>query len=166
MKKILLLILLPVLLGLGVWLWTIWFPNPQQAVRNRLNQVAQLASSSGNEGNFSRVANVQKLGRLFSPDVQVLVDITGAESYTFNSREELMQAAMAAKRFTSGLKAEFLDMNIEMGTADESALVDLTLKARVNGESDMIVQELKFTLKKINGDWLITRIETVKTLKP
>ena len=30
----------------------------------------------------------------------------------------------------------------------------------------MIAQELKFTMKKINGDWLITRIETVKTLKP
>ena len=77
-----------------------------------------------------------------------------------------MQAAMGAKSVTTGIKAEFIDMNIELGSGNLSALVDLTLKAKVNGESDMIAQELKFTMKKINGDWLITRIETVKTLKP
>jgi hypothetical protein len=166
MKKILQIIFLAVALSLGVWLWAAWFPNPKQAVRNRLNKVAQLASFSANEGNISRVANVQKLGRLFAEDVQVMVDIPGTESHTFTSREEVMQVALAAKRLGDGLKAEFLDMNIEMGTGDQSALVDLTLKAKVGGESDLIVQELKFTLKKLDGDWLITRVETVRTLKP
>jgi len=30
---------------------------------------------------------------------------------------------------------------------------------------DFDVQELKFQLKRIDGDWLITRAETVKTLQ-
>jgi hypothetical protein len=166
MKKLLSLILLVAVLGVAAWLWTVCFPNPKQAVRNRLNQVAQLASFSANQGNIMRVANVQKLGRLFAEDVQVMVDIPGTESHTFTSREELMQIAMAANRLSSGLKAEFLDINIEMGTGDQSALADLTLKAKVGGESDLIVQELKFTLKKIDGDWLITRVETLRALKP
>ncbi len=166
MKKLVQIIFLAVVLALGVWLWTAWFPNPKQAVRNRLNRVAQLASFSANEGNISRALSVQKLGSLFAEDVQVMVDIPGAESHTFTSRGELMQIVLAAKRLGDGLKAEFLDMNIEMGTGDQSALVDLTLKAKVGGESDMIVQELNVTLKKINGDWLITRVETVRTLKP
>ena len=58
-------------------------------------------------------------------------------------------------------------MNIEMGAGNDSAIVDLTLKAKVPGETDLIVQELKFTLKKSDGGtWYITRVETVKTLKP
>jgi hypothetical protein len=167
MNKLFKIILLLALLALGFWLWTIFFPNPQQVIRNRLNKLAHLASFSPDEGNISRVAKVQRLGQLFAENVQVVVDVPGADVQNITSREELMQAAMAAKRFTGGLKAEFLDMDIPPLDNDaQSAVVDLTLKAKVSTESDLIVQELKFTLKKINGDWLITRVETVKTLKP
>jgi hypothetical protein len=166
MNKVFKIFLLLALLGLGYWLWTVLFPNPQQVIRNRLNKLASLASFSSDDGNISRVAKIQRLGALFADNVQITIDVPGVDAQTFTSREELKQAALAAKRFTSGLKAEFLDMNIELDDAAQSALVDLTLKAKVAGESDLIVQELKFTLKKINGDWLITRVETVKTLKP
>lgn len=166
MKKLSNIILLLVLLGLGYWLWTVFFPNPQQVIRNRLDKVARLASFSPGEGNISRVSKIQRLGLLFADDVEVMIDVPGADIQTIKSRQELMQAAMAAPRFASGLKAEFLDMNIELGSDAQSAIVDLTLKAKVTGETDLIVQELKFTMKKIKNDWLITRVETVKTLKP
>jgi hypothetical protein len=167
MKKVLSFILLLALLGAAFWLWTIFFPNPKQVVRNKLNAVARLASFTPNEGNISRMASVQRMAGLFTPDVQVVVDLPNGESHTFGSRDELMQAMAMAKRFANGIKAEFLDMDIEMGTGNTSALVDLTLRAKISGESDMVVQELKVTLKKSDGGtWLITRIETVKTLKP
>ena len=166
MKKLIRLVLLVGMIALAVWVGLNLFPNPKQAIRNRLNKLAQLASYSAREGNLSRIANIQKLGLLFSDDAQVTVDVPGLEAHTFNRREELMQAAMAAKSVSTAIKAEFLDMNIELGSGNLSALVDLTLKAKVTGDNDMIAQELKFTMKKINGDWLITRIETVKTLKP
>jgi hypothetical protein len=47
-----------------------------------------------------------------------------------------------------------------------TALVYLPVEAKLGGQNDSIVQEMKFTLKKIKGDWLITRVETVNTLKP
>ena len=64
----------------------------------------------------------------------------------------------------SGLSVEFLDINVTVEPDRKSAAADLTLKARVAGEKDLIVQELKFTLRKIDGTWLIIRVETVKTL--
>ena len=131
MKKIIRLILLVVMIALAVWVGLQLFPSPKQAVRNRLNKLAQLASFSASEGNFSRLANVQKLGLLFSDDAQVTVDVPGVQAHTFNRREELMQAAMGAKSVTTGIKAEFIDMNIELGSGNLSALVDLTLKAKV-----------------------------------
>src|SRR5579884_390431 len=166
MKKLSNIILLLALAGLGYWLWTVFFPNPQQVIRNRLNKLARLASFSPGEGNISRISKIQRMGRLLAEDVQLIIDVTGTEIQTIKSRQELMQAAMAAPRFANVLKAEFLDMNIELGSDTQSAIVDLTLKAKIGGESDLIVQELKFTMKKINNDWLITRVETVKTLKP
>ena len=47
----------------------------------------------------------------------------------------------------------------------QSAVADLTAKAAVPGQKDFEVQEMKFVLKKINGEWLITRAETVKTFR-
>ena len=166
MSKLVKIIVCVGLLAAGLWLWTVLFPNPQQVIRNRLNALARLASFPPNEGNIAHVAKIQRLGLFFTDDVQVMVDVPGMESHTFTSRAELMQMAAAARQMASGLKAELLDINIEMGTGAESALVDATLKAKISGEGELIVQELKFTFKKIKGDWLITRIETVKTLKP
>jgi hypothetical protein len=45
-----------------------------------------------------------------------------------------------------------------------SAVANLTGRGKIPGEKDFLVQELKFTLKKVESDWLISRIETVKTL--
>jgi hypothetical protein len=38
------------------------------------------------------------------------------------------------------------------------------VEANVAGEKDAIVQEMKFTFQKMGGQWLISRVETVRTL--
>jgi hypothetical protein len=165
MNKILRLILLAVLVAVGFWVWTILFPDPQKVIRKRLNKVAQLASFSPNEGNLTRAFDVKKLGAMFSDDAQIHVDVPEFEPHVF-TRDEMTQALMAAKRLGDGLHAEFVGINVELGSGGDSALANLTLKAKINGQNDLIVQEFNFTLKKIKGDWLITRVETVNTLKP
>ena len=70
---------------------------------------------------------------------------------------------MGARTALAGLNVEFLDVSVSVGPDQESATANLTAKAKVPGE-DFMVQELKFTLKKIQGAWLILRVETVKTL--
>ena len=166
MNKLRRVLLVAAVLVIGFFVWQFCFPNPQQVIKRRLNEVARLASFTPNEGAISRLAKIQRLGLFFAEDVQVTVDIPGYESHTFNRREEVMQVVMASPRLGAGVAAQFLDMNIQMGAGDESAMVDLTLEAKISGESDLLAQELNFTLKKIKGDWLITRVETVKTLKP
>jgi hypothetical protein len=42
--------------------------------------------------------------------------------------------------------------------------VNLTGKAIVPGERDISAQEFNFQLKKVDGKWLIYRVETVRTL--
>src|SRR6185437_2531865 len=72
--------------------------------------------------------------------------------------------AGAALRNLSSLKVELLDPNLALSPDKQSAVVDLTARVKLPEERDFIVQEMKFTLKKINGAWLIIRVETVRTL--
>ena len=165
MRIIVRLILLAVLLALGFWLWTFLFPNPQKVIRDRLNKIARLASFSGNEGNFSRVAAVEKLGAYFTDEIEVKVDVPHEETVTFNRREELMQAALSARSALSALKVDFPDINDDVDPGKLSATADVTLRADINGEKNALIQELKFYLKKVDGKWLIYRLDTVRTLR-
>jgi hypothetical protein len=40
----------------------------------------------------------------------------------------------------------------------------VTVEARVPGERDMMAQAMRFSLHKIDGKWLITRVQTVRSL--
>jgi hypothetical protein len=165
MKHLLRLLLLAGLIALGFWGWSVLFPNPKKIIQTQLVKLAELASFSGKEGNIVRVANVQRMGTLFTDDAQIIVTVPGIESVNLHRREELMQAAMAARSALNGLQAEFPDMNITLSPDKQSAVVNVTLNAKIAGQRDSIVQELKFTLNHLNGTWLITRVETVETLK-
>jgi hypothetical protein len=165
MKHLRRLFLLAGLIALGFWGWGLLFTNPQKVIRTRLVRLAELASFSAKEGNVLRVAKVQQMGTFFTDDAQVSVNVPGVESINFTRREELMQATMAARSALNGLQAEFPDLNVNLSPDRQSAVVNVTLNAKIAGQREAIVQELKFTLKSISGNWLITRVETVETLK-
>ena len=107
----------------------------------------------------------EKVANFFSDQVVVNVSAPGVESPEINSRDDLLQHAQAAYMMVSGLKATFSDPNVELTPGNEEAIVDVAFPADVSGEKDAIVEELKFGLKKISGDWLITRVESVNTLR-
>ena len=79
-------------------------------------------------------------------------------------REEITQAALIGRSRAGGLQVKFPDINITVAPDKQSAVADLTVEANISGEHDSMVQEMKFTLQKTDGQWLITRVETVRTL--
>jgi hypothetical protein len=127
-------------------------------------EVAQAASFQSNEGPLAKVNNTAKFAGYFSSDVEIIVDVPGRSRQTFSGRDELFQAANAARVAIGALSVEFLDITVTLGEDRTSAVVELTGRAKIPADKDFIVQELKFLLKKIGGDWLIQRVETVKTL--
>lgn len=164
MKIAIRLILLAALIALGVWLWGILFPSPEKIIRKRLAKVAAAASFVPNEGSLTRMVNVTTFGGYFSSDAQVSLDAPGRERHEISGRDEITKVAMAARNTLSSLKVEFLDMNVSVSDDNQSATVDLTAKADTATEKNFVVQEMKFILKKIDGEWLITRVETVHPL--
>lgn len=163
MKIVWRVLALAVLAALGFWLYTIFFPSPEKLIRRRLTQVEELASFGKGEGLIPAALSVQKLGECFAPEVEIFVDWREGE-HVIAGRDEIRERAAAVRQAFRALTVEFLDKTVSLGADKESADVALTARVKVPDEKDFFVQEMKFTLKKINGEWLITRVQTVKTL--
>jgi len=162
MKILFRLVLLAVLVAAGVWLWAVFFPSPEKVIRQRLAEIARLASFSPNENPLAALGGAQKLAGFCSPDLHVKLAVPVNADHTFESRDEIAQADLAARSALGGmLKVEFVDVLVTLAPDKQSAVADLT--ARIQTGSDLNMQEIKFTLKKVDGQWLVTRAETIRT---
>jgi hypothetical protein len=144
--------------------WRALFPSPEKAIRQRLGELARTASFGPKEGPLARMLNCDKLAGFFAEDAEVKLEL-GNMVENLGGREKLRDAAMSARLAVGSLKVDFQDMNIALGADRQSAEVDLTAMGKVPGEQDPQVCELKFLLKQIGGDWMIRRVETVRTLR-
>jgi hypothetical protein len=149
---------------LAIWLWRYFFPSPEKVIRSRLSDLAATVSVEAGEGNFRKVLHLQKLPDFFTPDVAVVVDIRGYPPVSFEGRDELVRWIMGARQNWNWLKVEFLDVNVTINADGQTAVANFTGKATVPTDRDFFVQEFNFLLKKVDGKWLIYRIESVKTL--
>jgi len=164
MKIVLSVLLLAALVALGIWLWTIFFPSPEKIVRRQLGEVAKRVSFAADEGALARLADAQSLAGYFATNVEVNINTRQGDRQNFVGRDQITQAALAARSAVSSLNVKFLDVDVTVAPDKQSATADLTVDANVASQPDAIVQEVKITLKKIAGQWLITRVTTVRIL--
>lgn len=164
MKRAIQVILGLAVIGFGVWLWTIRHPSPERVIRSRINALAKTISFDSKGGLLTQAYNAQKVSDFFTADVDVEVNISGLEPMSLHGRDEVMQTAAVARTHLSAMKVEFIDLNITLDPDQQGAKVNLTGTAKVPGERDISAQEFNFMMKKVDGKWLIYRIETVKTL--
>ena len=148
----------------GVWLWTVLFPSPEKVIRQRLLALARTVSTSTDESDLARLAAARNVAGYFSTQVELNVQLPEIGQRSSIDREEITQAVLVARARTGGVQVKFPDLNITVAPDRQSAVADVTVEARVAGQSDTILQEMKFTLHKTDGQWLITRVETVRVL--
>jgi len=165
MKIVFRLVVLAVLIGLGVWLWNYLNPTPQEAIRRQLAQLAEATSFEKNEGLVPRAAAAQKVASFFAAHVMMNIEPRGIFG------EDVARAEIAERVFQlrsipdiESFKVKILDPVITLGADQKSAIVELTIHAETEGERHLIVQEGKFTMKEVDGEWFIVRVETVRTL--
>lgn len=164
MKIALRVISVLLVIALGIWLWRYFHPSPQEAIRRRLADVARAASFEEPGGMIARAAKAQKLASYFAPEVSIVVDLPGQSRHEAASRDEIMRHAIGLRSVFRSFKVQLLDPNITVGGDQKSASVDLTLRVETPGDQYLIVQEIKCTLRQVDGEWIILRVETVKTL--
>jgi len=158
-------ILLAVVVALGAWAWVALHPDPERLIRRRLDKIAHAASYGPNQGYLAKLAGAQSLADFCATNIEVNIDVPGRQEHRLAGREDIQQAALALRASVQAVTVTFPDVTVVVNADRESAVADLTLQARLAGERDMFVQEVKVTLQKIDGQWLIVKAETVRTLK-
>lgn len=165
MKMALRLGLLAAAAGLGFWLWTVLFPSPEKVVLKLIANLAATATVRAGDGNVTRAGKVSNLTGYFSADAQISYDISGLGTHTLSGRDEIREAAAGGFTQLSAINVQFFDAAAQVGPDRQTAEVTCTARVTVGDGKDFGVQELHFQLKKTDGDWRITRAETVKTLQ-
>ncbi len=164
MQKSFRLLAAAALIGLGVWGWFLLFPGPEKVIRSRLHILAQTVSFEPKDGAIARGYSVQKAAGFFTTEAEITVDGRGLEPLHFSGRDEIQQALLWPARSLRGLKVEFLDINVTLNPDQQTAKANLTGKWTLAGDREFNVQEFDFLLRKVDGVWLIYRVENVKTL--
>ena len=158
--------LLAALIGGGIWVWMYFHPSPEEAIRRRLAQLAEEVSFKSDEGMVAKAMHAQKLAGFFAREVSLTIDLPEISSHESMSRDEINKFALALRSspYFRSLKVQCLDPVITLGADRKSAIVELTIRAETAGDKYLVVQEMKFAMKEVDGEWLILRVETVKTL--
>lgn len=154
-----------ILLGLGWVGWQHLFPNEERRVRRTLDGLAEAVSIPASESIVGTGLAVDRLLGYVTPDIEAEVDVPGEGRHTFSGREEIRDAALAARRSLSDLKVQFLDVDVALAGDRQTATVELTVKATQPGAKEFLVQEMKLQLRKEDRQWRVSRAQTVKPLK-
>jgi hypothetical protein len=144
--------------------WWVLFPSPERVIRKQLKGLSETVSFDGKDGTIVKGFKAQKLLDYLTADVQIDVNVREYPAHTFTGRDEVMQALLFAQSNLKGLQVKFLDVNVTLGADKQTAVANLTAQANIAGDRDFNIQELNFSLKKVDGKWMIYKIETVKTL--
>ena len=158
------LVLLVTVVAIGFWCWTFLFPSPEKLVLKKIAGLASTATIGASDGNITRATKVSNLIGYFAVDAEIHFDVTGYPVRTLSGRDEIREAAAGGFTTLTTLNVQFLDVTVRIGADKLTADVSCTAKVNAGDSKDFGVQEMHFQLKKIDGDWLITKVETVKTL--
>jgi hypothetical protein len=164
MKIVLRLVLLAVVAAIVFWLWTIFFPSPEKVILQKIASLATTATFGPADGNLTRANKVSNLIGYFSTDAEISIDAPELGSRTLSGRDEIRDLARSGAAGLAALDVQFLDVSVRLGAGKTTADVSCTGRVNAGDKKDYVVMELHFQLKKIDGDWLITRVQTVKTL--
>ncbi len=168
MRRVFQIVLVLVVLGAGAWLWKTVFPSDQARILSLLKALANDATLPAGEGNFGRIRRIERLTSSLSPDVAILVAPFGGRSVEISGRDEVMQAAMAARGAATSIKVEFLDIVVtSIDPSAGAADAVLTAKIQAGTDRDFGIQPLKVSLRKDKEfGWRISRIESTRILNP
>lgn len=165
MKLFLRLFVFTLLIGAGIWLWLYFYPSPEEAIRRQLKRLGEAASFDGSESMIARGVAAQNIAGFFGPEVRMNIEPRGLfEEET--TRQDISQRVMFFRSLPGirSFKVQILDPVITMAADKKNAVVEVTVNAESAGERHLFVQELKLTFKEIEGKWLISGVETVRTL--
>ena len=130
------------------------FPPPDKVIRKRISKLGQ-AISARPEGNIATIANVNRIGSFFHPNVSITVEGFGTEFASIQGRGELQQMAMAARQRVGIVSVEFFNVRMDVGPGKTNATASATVLVKLSTDNNPITQEIQLQFERLGRDWLI-----------
>ncbi len=154
-------------LGILLGLWGLWyfFPTRERQVRRQFKSLAAWASKDGEEGSIASLQVAREARDYFSDPCQWT-----AESYHLAgnvSINEITQYVFATRTRMDRLSVKFYDLVVDF-TPEGQARVTATVRivgAGKGGDALNETGELRCTLAKEDGRWLLKTVILVQVLK-
>lgn len=138
-----------------------WLRDARE-IRRRLDVLAETASATRDETDIERIARLARLGKFFSDDVILRKDV----SSFVGGRQAVVGLALQGASAYGRMAVSFDDVQIALTDAT-TATVYMTM--RVSGDNPQTgllePRQVSATLSKVNGEWLVSRGEVLRTLE-
>ncbi len=132
------------------------FPGDERRIRTALDGLAATAREPSGEG-LAPAARAARLGDFFTRDA--VID-AGPGLPSLSGRDAIVGLAATA-RPGDGFVLRFVDIDVTVGPAGDTALVRLTatMKSRGLGDRETVdAREFLLEWRKVEGRWLIGRV--------
>lgn len=141
-----------------------WWNGPERQIRRVLDQLAETVSHETPVTGLQAVTRATRLRELTAPNV---VATPGRPFGPIEGRDALMAAAARLISATAGLDVEFVDVNIAVGPARDTATVDLTAKTTVRdrGQETVDAREVMIEFAYLEGRWVMIRAHSIEALE-
>lgn len=166
MKKLALAAGVLLAVGTAVWWCWKWATTDEAAIRKQLQALAANASFTAEDGLLARAAKASRLIEAFSPSVTVRLTRSGDVGVDLNGRGQLTEQVSLLHRHLRSLQVQFPDVAVNVASDRTNAIALLTAEAKLNHQRELNLFELKVHLQKVQGRWLIVRVEDYRTLEP
>ena len=154
------------LLGMGgCRVYQILFPGDEARILELLEKVDEAATFKASTKPLSQMGNAAELAGFFTEDVEIQAKGPRGGMRRISGRTQLQQIAMSAQSMIGGLDVRFEDVIVELGKSDDEAACRLTAIANQGGDPNPWVQILQFGFRKVDGEWMVARVETVDAVE-
>jgi hypothetical protein len=151
------------------------FGGEEGRIVRMLEAAAEDASVESEESPVVRMAGAARLGRYFTEDFAVGAEVSPG---TIRGRDGVVAVAAQARAAVAGLRVRVTDVDVTLSSPDTAtAYLTLTVSGREpapggvgapspQAPSGMLdARELLVTLRHVDGDWLIARVDPLSTLE-
>lgn len=147
----------------GIWIWQTSGSSPEREIRRRLHELTGEFNAAAGEGVDSLV-RAARLGQFFAPDVVVEL---GGGSPPIQGRDTLMGMAARLQPRTAAFDVEVSDVNVEVVDDTRANLTLTTVIERRNdsGAEALDAREFSGEMQLVDGQWRVSRITAVETLR-
>ena len=155
-----LIIALVLIASFGFALKRFFFPSEEDKIRGRLSDIEDVLTFSGVAHPLSVLRESREFGEFFSPGVSFRVDTRNVSQIIINNRDEAMGKFLIGRRGLRKCDVDFVDEAITVN--GKSAMGHLTARAEATDSSGELILEtieMKIHFKKLEGEWVIFRVE-------